>query len=56
VTTSLQSDLAHKQPEHDAIAADINAWLDKGHVIEKLGNTPVQSGKYAYNNQEKRGE
>lgn len=39
--TSLQSDLTHKQPEHDAIAADLSAWLEKGNVIERLGNTPV---------------
>lgn len=48
--TSLQSDLKHKQPEHDAIAADINAWLDKGHVIERLGNTGVtKDNPYPYN-------
>ena len=42
--TSLQSDLTHKQPEHDAIAHDLSAWLDKGNIIEKLGNTPVRIG------------
>ena len=53
--TSLESALKHKQPEHDAIASDINAWLDKGHVIERLGNTPVSAeNRYNYNNQEKK--
>ena len=46
--------LKHKQPEHDAIAADINAWLDAGHVIERLGNTGVtKDNPYSYNNQQK---
>ena len=40
--TSLQSDLTHRQPEHDAIAQDLSAWLDAGNVIEKLGNTPLK--------------
>lgn len=49
--TSLQSDLTHKQPEHDAISADLNAWLDKGNVIEKLGNTPLKhKTEIRYNN------
>ena len=37
--TTLQSELKHKQPEHDAINADINRWLDAGNVIQKLGTT-----------------
>ena len=41
---NLQSDLTHKQPEHDAIAQDLSAWLDAGNVIERLGNTPVRIG------------
>lgn len=49
--TALQSDLSHKQPEHDAIAADISAWLDRGNVIERLGNTPVRHSTN-YNNSE----
>ena len=48
--TSLQSDLTHKQPEHDAIACDLQAWLDKGNVIERLGNSPVSENLYRYNN------
>ena len=52
--TSLQSDLTHKQPEHDAIAQDLNAWLDKGGVIERLGNTGVtKDNPFSYNNQSK---
>ena len=53
--TALQSELKHKQPEHDAISNDINAWLQKGHVIEKLGNTPIKTGiDVKFNNQEKK--
>jgi len=37
--TTLQSELKHKQPEHDAIAADINLSLDAGKLIEILGTT-----------------
>ena len=55
--TSLQSDLTHKQPEHDAIAHDLSAWLDAGNVIEKLGNTPVSdTNLYRYNNRKKENE
>lgn len=51
MTSSLQSDLTHKQPEHDAIAADLSAWLDAGNVIEKLGNTNFsKSNEFRYNN------
>lgn len=53
--TSLTSDLKHKQPEHDAIQCDINAWLSKGHVIERLGNTPMRPERgYTYNNSQKK--
>ena len=49
--TSLQSDLTNKQPEHDAIAHDLSAWLDAGNVIEKLGNTNFsKSNEFRYNN------
>lgn len=48
--TSLSSDLKHKQPEHDAIATDINRWLDAGNVIERLGNSPLTENNYRYNN------
>ena len=37
--TTLQSELKHKQPEHDAIENDLTAWLNAGHVIEILGTT-----------------
>ena len=37
--TTLQSELKHKQPEHDAIAADINKYLSEGKLIEILGTT-----------------
>ncbi|MGP1665609.1 MAG: hypothetical protein ACTS5I_06810 [Rhodanobacter sp.] len=43
--TSLQSDLTHKQPEHDAIAADLHKWLDAGNIIERLGNTPLRKNE-----------
>ena len=53
--TALQSELRHKQPEHDEIANDINAWLQAGHVIEKLGNTPIKTGiDVKFNYQEKK--
>lgn len=53
--TSLSSDLKHKQPEHDAINADLHAWLDKGGVIEKLSNTPIaKENPYSYNNQQRK--
>ena len=37
--TTLQSELKHKQPEHDAISADIEAYLSSGKLIEILGTT-----------------
>ena len=53
--TALQSELRAKQPEHDATANDINAWLQAGHVIEKLGDTPIKTGiDVKFNNQEKK--
>jgi len=39
MTSTLQSELKHKQPEHDAIAADINKYLSSGKLIEILGTT-----------------
>lgn len=43
--TALQSELKHKQPEHDAIESDINRWLDAGNVIQKLGtNQQIKHG------------
>lgn len=40
--TSIDSELRHKQPEHDAIANDLSEWLSHGGVIEKLGNSPFR--------------
>ena len=37
--TTLQSELKHKQPEHDAINADIERYLSSGKLIEILGTT-----------------
>lgn len=52
--TSLSSDLKAKQPEHDAINADLMRWLDRGGVIERLGNTPMKKEpRIKFNNQEK---
>jgi hypothetical protein len=50
--TSLSSDLKHKQPEHDAIASDVQRWLDAGHVVELLGNTDFsrEGQQFRYNN------
>lgn len=43
--TALQSELKHKQPEHDAIEADINKYLSDGKLIEILGtNQQIKHG------------
>ena len=53
--TSLSRDLKAKQPEHDAINADLMRWLDRGGVIQKLGNTPLKPERgYTYNNSQKK--
>ena len=49
--------IATPQPAHDAIAADLNKWLDAGNVIERLGNTSVsETNLYRYNNRKKENE
>jgi hypothetical protein len=51
--TSLQSELKHKQAEHDAMQLQINDYLSQGKMIEILGPTNFGKGNNAfrYNNQ-----